>query len=86
MVKIGSIRDDFFFISVIDVVVVFDPKILALKFGQNQVSNSWNIAAIEFVVSYVGGWCTKSFWVNSNLGLGYIKDSSNVQRVIKRVT
>ena len=34
------------FKSVIDV-----PRKLTLKFGQNQVSNSWDIADIEFVLA-----------------------------------
>ena len=38
-------------------VVVLDPRNLPLKFGQNRVTNSWDIADIEFLVG--GGW---SWW------------------------
>ena len=31
------------------------PRNLNLKFGQNQVSNSWDIDAVKFVVVVVGG-------------------------------
>ena len=38
------------------------PRILRLKFGQNRVHNSWDIADIEFaVVGGGGGWYSKSF-------------------------
>ena len=36
--------------SVLDV-----PRNLRLKFGKNRVSNSWDIAAYEFLVVVVGG-------------------------------
>ena len=46
---------------------------LPLKFGQNRVSNSWDIAEIEFV--WVGGgWggvCTVIFMSNLQLQLGW---------------
>ena len=40
---------------VVIVIVVFDPRNLNLKFGQNQVSNSWDFADIEFAVGGGGG-------------------------------
>ena len=38
-----------------------DPRILPLKFVQNRVSNSSNIADIELSVVGGGGWVLKSF-------------------------
>ena len=60
--------------------VVVDPTNLTLKFGLNQVRNSWDIDDIEFVVVVVGGGGSgglKSFlwhthfvsWVVVELGL-----------------
>ena len=50
---------------------VIDPRNLPLKFGQNQVSNSWDIANIEFLVVGGGGWrCANSFSDQTQLILG----------------
>ena len=45
------------------------PRNLPLKFGKNQVSNSWDIADIEFVVGG-GGGCAKSFSCKTQLRFG----------------
>ena len=45
-----------FVVHVVVVIVVVHPRNLPLKFGQNQVGNSWNIADVEFPVDVVGGW------------------------------
>ena len=37
------------------------PRNLPLKFGQNRVTNSWDITDIEFMWGGVVGWCAKSF-------------------------
>ena len=44
------------------------PRNLSLKFGRNQVSNSWDIADIEFVWGGVG-WYLKSFSSQTQLWL-----------------
>ena len=50
------------------------PRILLLKFGQNWVINSWDIADIEFVwVVVVGGGGPKSFYCQTQLLLGWIE-------------
>ena len=45
------------------VVVVVNPKNLFLKFGQNWVRNSWDIADIDFLV--VHGWWTRIIFMSN---------------------
>ena len=49
--------------------IQYGPRNLPIKFGQNRVSKSWDIAGIEFSVVVGGGgggggggWCAKSFF------------------------
>ena len=42
-------------VDIVVVVVVVHPRNLTVKFGWNWVSNSWDIADIEFVWVVVGG-------------------------------
>ena len=46
------------------------PRNLPLKFGQNRVSNSWDIADIEFL--WGGVVCTVIFMSNLQLHWGYV--------------
>ena len=46
------------------------PRNLNLKFGQNRVSNSWDIVDIEFVGGWVVGGVPSHFRVKPKLRLG----------------
>ena len=55
---------------------VIDPRNLPLKFGQNQVSNSWDIDDVEFVLVGGGGgrWCKFIFMSNPTfVWLGWVE-------------
>ena len=47
------------------IIVVVDPTSPLLKFGQNQVRNSWDINDIEFVVVVGDGWWNKVVFVSN---------------------
>ena len=51
---------------------VIDPRNLPLKFGQNQVSNSWDIDDFEFPV-VGGGGGVKSFSCQTQLLLCWVE-------------
>ena len=49
------------------------PRDLTLKFCQNRVSNSWDIANIEFVSWWVVGGVQSNFHVKPKLRLGWVE-------------